>query len=91
MQNKVATESSAFELIEVPKLIFKRKFWVYLVKMGICSPKKKSFTMEFSVIKLMLLSNFIINNFDFLNQIFPKRVFVVQNGEKKRHDRLQYI
>ena len=47
--------------------------------------------MEFSVIKLMLLSNFIINNFDFLDQIFPKRVFVVQNGEKKRHDRLQYI
>ena len=46
---------------------------------------------EFCIFKLVLVPNFTLNSFDFWDQTFPKRVFLVQNRKSSHHNLIMYI
>ena len=48
-------------------------------------------TIEFCVFELVFLSNFTLNNFEFLDQICPRRIFMVKNRKSEHHHWIVHI
>ena len=54
--------------------------------------RKMNITIEFFIFVLVKVPNFNLNwNFDFLDQIFPKRMFGVKNGKIEHHHWILHI
>ena len=42
-------------------------------------------TIEFYIFELVFVSNFTLNNFEFLAQICPRKIFMVKNRKNEHH------
>ena len=42
-------------------------------------------TIEFCIFELAFVSNFTLNNFEFLDQICPRKIFMVKNRKSEHH------
>ena len=70
-------------------MIFWTKFTgkgYFLFKVG-----QANITIKFSLFELVYILKFILNNFDFSDQICSKRVFPVQSSTNKHYHRIQHI
>ena len=75
-----------FESLYVPNFSLNWQFWFFgpnLPKNFISGQKKRKVSIinEFCILELVNVPNFTLNNFDFLEQIWPKRVFPVESGK----------
>ena len=64
-------------------------FWTKFAKKGSYLQSKTDkidTTIEFCIFELIFVSNFTLNNFEFLDQICPRKIFMVKNRKSEhRH------
>ena len=48
-------------------------------------------TIEFCIFELVFVSNFTLNNFEFLDQICPRKIFMVKNRKSEHHHWIPHI
>ena len=93
----IAIEFFLFKLVQV--LIFSLNW--QLKFFGPHSPTKSSCfqsktdkidtTIEFCIFELIFVSNFTLNNFEFLDQICPRKIFMVKNRKSEHHHWIPHI
>ena len=63
-------------------------FWTKFFKKGSYFQSKTDkidTTIEFCIFELVFVSNFTLNNFEFLDQICPRKIFMVKNRKSEHH------
>ena len=63
-------------------------FWTKFAEKGSYSQSKANkidTTIEFCIFELVIVSNFNLNNFEFLDQICPRKKFMVKNRKSEHH------
>ena len=66
-------------------------FWTKFAKKGSYRQSKTDkidTTIEFCIFELVFVSNFRTNNFEFLDQIYPIKVFIVKTRKSEHHHRI---
>ena len=69
-------------------------FWTKFAKNGSYFQSKTDkidTTIEFCIFELAFVSNFTLNNFEFLDQICPRKIFMVKNRKSEHHHWIPHI
>ena len=69
-------------------------FWTTFVQKGSYFQSKTDkidTTIEFCIFELVFVSNFTLNNFEFLDQICPRKIFMVKNRKSEHHHWIPHI
>ena len=69
-------------------------FWTKFAKKGSYFQSKTDkidTTIEFCIFELIFVSNFTLNNFEFLDQICPRKIFMVKNRKSEHHHWIPHI
>ena len=87
----ITTDFCITELVYIPNFILK---WTKFVQKQYFQSKKENLntTIEFRKFELPQVPDLALtNNFEFWDQIFPKRVFLVKNRKIKHHHLILHI